>query len=358
QTFIAVLVNRGRKPTTSTNIFSRETPDSNGIIRLDIDSAPPGKYYIMVHFAKAGYLGAVQQHRYTMLVEFAPGVSSWDVALLNLGQARPAAFGGADWLYFRVFVSAFSSVLSVKGWKPTLATYLGKAEGPSEDGAYSVAISHPVTGAFYYVGVFARMRSLETSDLLLLADTTDGIATRPPIKTLTSYFVSFDGLKAFSYRFYRIYLPPDSRDITILVTRLTGVTDIIVSNTEEFPTKSKLADAIEAGGGPGHGWWISESAVGGGEEIVVRNFDAGYRSPAWYYIAVFAPMGSSYFILPRLDQAVPTVRLGAVFKSTVAASAFSQVRFVPRTIAEAVHVIVQLRNPYTKGLRIYLKKNS
>lgn len=43
------------------------------------------------------------------------------------------------------------------GWgcRPTLATYLGKAEGPSEDGAYSVAISHPVTGAFYYVGSVA-----------------------------------------------------------------------------------------------------------------------------------------------------------------------------------------------------------
>jgi len=172
-------------------------------------------------------------------VEFAPAVSSWQVASLKLGEPRPGAFGGDDWAYFRVFVSAFSAVLSVKAWtrapglevtlairrglRPTHATFLARADSPGPDGAYTVSVAAPVTGAFYYVGVrrfpscppecggsapgrraadnpqgavqvFARMRAVDTSEFLLLADSVDGVAVRPPVKQLQSYFVRFDAL--------------------------------------------------------------------------------------------------------------------------------------------------------------------
>ena len=102
-------------------------------------------------------------------VEFAPAVSSWQVASLNLGEPRPGALGGDDWAYFRVFVSAFSAVLSVKAWtrapgleitlairrglRPTQATFIARADAPGPDGAYAVSVAAPVTGAFYYIGV-------------------------------------------------------------------------------------------------------------------------------------------------------------------------------------------------------------
>jgi len=44
------------------------------------------------------------------------------------------------------------------------------------------------------VQVFARMRAVDTSEFLLLADSVDGVAVRPPVKQLQSYFVRFDAL--------------------------------------------------------------------------------------------------------------------------------------------------------------------
>jgi hypothetical protein len=104
--------------------------------------------------------------------------------------------------------------------------------------------------------------------------------------------------QAFGYRFYRLSLPADARDIIISVTRLEGLTDIIVSRTEEFPTKSRLADAQAAGGGLGKGWWITESADGGGTSIIIRNFEAGYGHSHMARPGVCMPLGTRQSVTP------------------------------------------------------------
>jgi hypothetical protein len=59
--------------------------------------------------------------------------------------------------------------------------------------------------------------------------------------------------------------------LTLQVTHLVGVTDIVISNVNPWPTKSNY-NASQPG------WWKSEAAVGGGKEIVIHNYDRGYRA--------------------------------------------------------------------------------
>jgi hypothetical protein len=51
-----------------------------------------------------------------------------------------------------------------------------------------------------------------------------------------------------------------------------------------------------------------------------------YQAPATFGIAVFAPVVTTFFILPRLDAPVPTIKLGTVFSGRVSQSAFYQAR--------------------------------
>jgi hypothetical protein len=196
------------------------------------------------------------------------------------------------------------------------------------------------------------LRIFGQARLVLLATVDPGIPVLPVYKELVNYFVSFDTVPALQYRWYKIFLPADERDLSIQVTHLVGVTDIIISNHDPWPTKSNYNASVA-------GWWKTEAAVGGGKEIVIHNYALGYKSPATYYIGIFAPSFTSYFVLARLDRPPPTVPIGSIFRSQVAESAFSTFRFqVGGLILSRLVFIVKQQRPLNRGLALYVKASS
>ena len=399
---------QGEKPSDSINLFLSAVPDEKGDIRTTLNNPEFGEYYLKVHFYKSGYAGQVLQHTYTMDIQAddydPPGYKSlehelefqvirdqryeqasvprppkwdevrpsvaWKVATLELGRPQTAAFYGEEWLYYSVYVSTFSSNLTVvarpltqglaltlvvrRAEKPTLVTYIDKDETANSNGEYTVRAPSPVTGGLYYIGLYgaAAVLEMKASRVVLVASVDPGIAVLPTMKILINYFVSFDTVPALSYRYYKIYLPADERDLSIQVTHLVGETDIVISNVNPWPTKSNYnASAV--------GWWKTESAVGGGKQIVISNYERGYKSPSTYYIGVFASSFTSYFVLARLDRPPPTIPISSEFRSQVAVSAFSTFRFqLDGLIVSRVVFIVRQQRPFSTGLALYAKRSS
>jgi len=403
--FMTALVMKGEKPTDATHLFRSETPDADGNIVYALDKPELDWYFLMVQWYKRGYSGPVLQHSYIVEIKvdfFEPpgykalehetefqairdkryeqaGIAlpppwevirpslAWKIPTLEIGRPQTAAFFGEPWHYFSVYVSAFSSNLTItarpmtnglsftlvirRALKPTLVTFIDKVDTPDENGDYIVRAANPVTGGFYYVGVYGSVLDLKEAKFVLLASVDPGIPVLPTYKTLINYFVAFDTVPALNYKFYKIYLPADERDLSIQVTHLVGLTDIVISNVNPWPTKSNY-NASQSG------WWKTEAAVGGGKEIVVRNYERGYKSPAWYYIGVFSVSFSSYFVLARLDRPPATVPIGSVFTGQVAESAFATFRFpVNGLIQSRLIFIVSQRRPYSTGLTVYGKRD-
>jgi hypothetical protein len=404
--FMTALVMKGQKPTDAINLFNSEFPDAEGNIIYELVAPELDWYFFMVQWYKRGYSGPVLQHSYTVEIKVdfyePPGYKAlehetqfqairekryeqagiprpppwgeirpslaWKVPTLEIGRPQTAAFFGEPWLYFSIYVSSFSSNLTItarpvtkglsftllirRALRPTLITFIDKVDTPDENGDYIVRAASPVTGGFYYVGVYGSVLELKEARLVLVASVDPGIPIVPDYRTLINYFVSFETVPALRYRFFKIFLPADERDLSIQVTHLVGNTDIVISNVNPWPTKSNYNSSQE-------GWWKTETAVGGGKELVVKNYDRGYKSPAWYYIGVFSVSFSSYFVLARLDRPPANVRNGAVFTGYVAESAFATYRFpVDGLIQSRFVFIVSQRRPHSTGLELYSKRNS
>lgn len=276
----------------------------------------------MVHFFTPGYSGPVLIHPYTIectvdnfavpgyrtlvgQTEFQvapekiyrregfPVPASWDlqrpasdfrIPRMIVGQPALFSFSGSEWVYVRFVVEKFSvafnvvttvltpgleiSLLVRRSIKPTLLTYLGVDSTPDNRNEQTVRVTDPIVGAFYVVGIYARQQALtvtaasdpraSNADVSLRISTEAGVEVFPSVTSLTNYFVYFDTIQSLTYRYYKINVPADMRDISIIVTRLNnGLTDIIVSNVDPFPTNSKYSpDKI------GKGWWKSEAATG------------------------------------------------------------------------------------------------
>lgn len=403
--FATLIVQRGRKPSQIDNVFEGHPADADGVIEYSARNIRPGRYYIMVHFFKPGYSGPVLQHPYTLrtLVDTDPppgyksqegatefqvsSVNRWKVEGLDrpassdtdrpyaellvptirVGERYPAEFKATAWARARFYMDSFVAVLTVRARaitpglniqlyvrrssEPTLISYLNVSMTPDSEGVHQVLVERPVAGAFYYVGVYAPVRSLTDARVWIEASTTPRGEFEAPVTRLISYFTQFDTLGALSYKFYSIEMPADQRDITVSVTKFAGLTDIVISNIDQFPTKGRMA----AAGSP-PGYWKTEAAIGGGDSIVVRNFDEGYLSPATYFIAVLAVTTTDYFILVRLDRPAPTVRVGTGFYGSVAPTALSTFRFRSTIITPRLVFIVQMQDPNTEGLSLYYKE--
>ena len=422
---MVVLVQYGRRPTQNDYLFLSYTTDKNGLITYNIVSPSLGDYFIMIHFYPPGYSGAVLSHRFTISVkvddfeppgyrqypnipyrdtfvvshdkyyaaEGFPVPEPWDLTrpvgelgvppTISLGRATLFSFSGSEWVYARFLVDSFRVSFTVhaqalspdlemvvgvmKSFKPTLAMYLGQDDVPDAADTYSVKIDYPVTGAYYYIGLYSPRRTLTVStaisgraavgaDVSMWIETEVGQETFPIKYKLKSYFVQFNLLQGLTYAFYTIDVPADGRDISITVTRLNpeARTDIVVSNVEEYPTNGKFSpDKL------GKGWWRSEDASGDGVSVIIRNFHPGYKSPGKYNIGVFAISRTNYFILVRLDRPPPTIQVSRIARGQVAASAFTNFRFVPGLpVASKMYVVIKQAPPHIRGLRIYLKQDN
>jgi len=404
--YMTALFQQGTKPSDTQNMFRSATPDADGNIIARLMKPEIDDYFLMIHFYKLGYSGPVLSHTYTVDVrvdewepegykdlehegefqavreqryenmllprpppwdELRPSIA-WKVPMLELGRPQTAAFFGETWLYYSVYVSTFSSNLTVtaralskglsftlvvrRAEKPTLVTFIDKDETPDANGEYTVVAPSPVTGGLYYIGIYGAVLDVREAQLVLLATVDPGIPIVPDVKVLINYFVAFDTSQALQYRYYKIYLPPDERDLSIQVTHLVGATDIVISNIDPWPTKYNY-NASQPG------WWKTEVAAGGGTEIVVHNYDRGYKSPATYYIGIFAASFTSYFVLARLDRPPPTVPIGTVFRGQVAESAFATFRFqMDGLIVSRIVFVVKLQRPFLHGLALYSKADS
>ncbi len=417
--FMVSLVQYGRKPTQTSYIFYKYPSDPDGMAQYYRVQPRIGIYYLMVHFFPPLYSGPVLIHQYTIetLVdnvtpfgykslngaksfivappkfyarEGYPVPAAWDMVRPVASASQPVTirverttlfrFQGSEWVYVRFLVSTLSASFTVtatvlspgleitvvvqRSIKPTLAMYLESDDTADSDRRYAVTVNKPITGAFYYVGIYSRKRSLTvTSSLeeeeLAAADVSLRISYKPgqpllpPVTRLTSYFVYFDFAPSLSYKYYRIDVPSDRRDVVILVTHLDdGITDIIVSNDDPWPNNAKYAPSKQ-----GQGWWRSESATGGGRLLHIKNFELGYKSPATYYIAVYAVKRVNFFILARLDRPPNNLRVDSVNKGQVAPSAFTHYRFVPGLpVVSFMYVVVKQAPPFTYGLQIFLKQ--
>ena len=404
--YITALFMQGEKPSDTLNLYRSDEPNEDGNIVIDHVKPELDQYYVMVHTYKLGYSGPVLQHTYTVDIKVdyydPPGYKTqehatefqairnqrfeqaglprpppWDtmrpstsvkVPTLDLGRPQAASFGGETWLYYSVYVTTFSSKLTVtvraltddlsltvvvrRAEKPSLVTYIDRDDVPDSNREYIVEALSPVTGGVYFIGIHASVINIQDARLVIIASVDPGIPMVPTVRTLANYFVSFDTVPALQYRYYKIYLPPDQRDLSIQVTHLVGQTDIIISNVDPWPTKFNY-------NGSQPGWWKSESAAGEGKEIVVHNYERGYKSPATYYIGIFAASFTSYFVLARLDRPPPTVPIGQVFRSQVAESAFATFRFrMDGLIVSRIVFMVRQQRPLSTGLALYSKASA
>jgi hypothetical protein len=291
--------------------------------------------------------------------------TAWKVASLELGRPQTAAFAGEEWLYFTVYVPTFSTQLTVRtralskdlalelvlrrGQKPTLVNYIDKDDTPDSKGEYAVQASNPVTGGVYYIGIHASIQNVLGAQLVLVATVDPGVVPVPEAIELRNYFIIQAQVPALQYKFFKVFVPADERDLTISLIHFVGETDIVVSNSNPWPTKSNY-------NGSQPGWWKSESGMGGGKEIVVYNYDEGYVAPATFYVGVFAASSTSFYILSRLDRPPPTVPIGSVFRSNVGESAFQWFRFrMQGLIVSRLVFMVRQQRPFSSGLALYHK---
>jgi hypothetical protein len=399
----------GQKPSEVNNHWSSNIPDDNGNMICELLMPEIKEYYLMIHFFKTGYTGPVLSHVYTIDVrvdydnkpgyepvrdrqnEHVPfqvarnqryenlGIArppSWDmqrpfasseVRMLAMARPQTAAFLGRSWMFYSVYVSSFSSLLTVtaralskglafslvvrRSYKPTLTTYIDKAEMPNVHGEYTVQASSPVTGGLYYIGVYASVLEMTEARLVIMAATQPGVPVVPAVTELKNYFLAAATVPALEYRYFKIYLPADERDVILEVTHQFGETDIVISNIDPWPTLFNYNASKP-------GWWKTEAEAGGGKKIAIRNFERGYKSPTTYYIGIFSKSFTSYFALARLDRPPPTVGLGSMFRSQVAVFALSTFRFpVDGLILSRLVFVVKLQRPYSTGLALYAKRN-
>ena len=407
--FMTALFMQGQKPSDVRHLWYSNTPDEEGNMRYELLMPQIDEYYLMVHFFKTGYTGPVFSHTYTIDVRVddhdkpgyeavrdtrrevpfrvarnqryenlrLPRPPSWDfdrpsftsskVRMIEMTRPQTAAFLGEQWVYYSVYVSSFSSVLTVtaralskglsfslvvrRSYKPTLFTYIDKAEMPNEHGEYTVRAPSPVTGGLYYIGVHASVLDMKEARFVIIASTDPGVTVVPTVTVLRNYFVAADTVPALEYRYYKIYLPEDERDVAIEVTHQFGETDIVISNVDPWPTLFNYNASKP-------GWWKTEAVAGGGKRIAIRNFERGYKSPATYYVGIFSKSFTSYYVIARLDRPPPTVPLGSMFRSQVAEMAFSTFRFpVGGMILSRLVFVVKLQRPYNTGLALYAKRN-
>eukprot|EP00960_Hanusia_phi_P076360 768551-Hanusia_phi.AAC.2 len=397
--YMTVLVMRGKIPTTTENIFESSVPGVDGSITFFLDKPLPGRYIVMVHFYKLGYAGPVLSHSYTLTArtdfvssssvrdiptafqvkEYKPWQTlglptppSWDlerpqtqISFLNLGTPVEVIFTGEAWVYYNLYVDSFASKLYVSAQpnvfglaaqlyiqyktRPTQTLFLRRSITPDATGTYRLQIDNPTTKDVYIVGVLFNASRQPDVQLILWADISPGAHVYPNVTTLQNYLISFSVQPALSYRYYKIPLPANQMDISIQVTHLSGNTDILMSNVNPWPTRANYNQSAL-------GWWRSEVQVGGGSELSVRTYQEGYMINTTYYISVYTPVSSTYYILARLDFPPPTIGIGTTFRGNVAVFAFATYRFFPEErILNNLVFIVKLQTPFTTGLTVYMK---
>ena len=400
--FMTLLIQRDRKPSATDNIFQSNDENSNGVIYFSVNftfgvadktGVFPGRYYILVHFYKPGYVGTIFNHKYTLTTgvdthsrskqNARPGISSatstqatkvrenfWELSTLIVpGLPQIIAFQGFQWQYRRIFVTSASSKLAIqisplsppinltvmvrRSLKPTAYSYLQSSNVADSNGVFSLSVLNPIRGSYYYIAIFLNENPSEEIRVSLVTSIDSYLNDSASIQSLVSYFVYFQNLSPLTYNFYAVSVPPGNPDITIIVTHLVGDTDILATIDEKYPTRSKFSDKKL-----GHGWWKSENFTGGGKKLVIRNFDEGYMSPATYYVSIFSIDISSFYLIVQIDNPPVNVELGAIVSGEVPITAFSNFRIVTERVMSTLYVLVRHRSQTTKGLAVYLKQGN